>query len=47
MVQQRLELPVPDGYVVKFVARITLKDGTRLYAKQRGKRAFPIIVKAD
>jgi len=29
---------------IKFVAYITLKNGVRLYAKQVGKRAFPIEV---
>ncbi|WP_160172439.1 hypothetical protein [Caballeronia sordidicola] len=37
---------VPDGYVVKFVAYITV-DGKRLYAKTYGKRAWPILVKAE
>lgn len=37
---------VPKGYVVRFVAYITLKNGKRLYAKACGKRAFPIVVKA-
>lgn len=44
--QMKLSLPVPEGYVVKFVAYITLKNGKRLYAKAFGKRAFPLIVKA-
>jgi hypothetical protein len=45
MKQQNLKLSVPDGYVIKFVAYITLKNGHRLYAKACGKRAFPILVK--
>lgn len=44
--QLKLSLPVPEGYVIKFVAWITLKNGKRLYAKACGKRAFPLIVKA-
>jgi hypothetical protein len=40
-----IKTPIPDGYVLKWVAWITKKDGTRLYAKQCGKRAFPLIVK--
>jgi len=42
----KLNLPIPDGYVVRFVAYITLKNGRRLYAKACGIRAFPIVVKA-
>jgi hypothetical protein len=45
-VQLKLNLPIPDGYVVRFVAYITLKNGRRLYAKACGIRAFPIVVKA-
>ena len=37
---------VPEGYVLRFVAFITLKNGVRLYAKQIGKKAFPIVVPA-
>ena len=44
--QQKLALPIPDGYVLKFVAFITLRNGMRLYAKQIGKKAFPIVVPA-
>lgn len=44
--QLKLNLPIPDGYVVRFVAYITLKNGRRLYAKACGIRAFPIVVKA-
>lgn len=44
--QQKTKLVIPDGYVLKFVAYITLKNGQKLYAKACGKRAFPIIVKA-
>ena len=45
--QLQLPLPVPPGHVVRFVAYITLKNGQRLYAKACGKRAFPIVVKAE
>lgn len=44
--QLNLAFPVPEGHVVKFVAFITLKNGVRLYAKQIGKKAFPIVVPA-
>lgn len=44
--QLKLDLPIPDGHVVRFVAYITLKNGKRLYAKACGFRAFPLIVKA-
>ena len=44
--QVKLAFSVPEGYVVKFVAFITLKNGVRLYAKQIGKKAFPIVVPA-
>lgn len=44
--QMRLNLPVPEGYVERYVAYITLKNGKRLYAKAYGKRAFRILVRA-
>ena len=44
MEQLKFNFPIPDGYVVKFVAYITVK-GKRLYAKAYGKRAWPILVK--
>ncbi len=34
-------------YVYIFRAYITLKDGTRIYARQRGKRAFRIAVPVE
>lgn len=46
LIQLKLDLPIPEGYVLKFVAFITLKNGKRIYAKTYGKRAFPLIVKA-
>lgn len=46
MKQQRLALPIPDGYVLIFRPYITLKNGKRLYASQVGKRAFPLVVPA-
>jgi hypothetical protein len=42
--QIKLNLPTPDGYEVKLVAFITTKVGKRVYVRQFGKRAFPIIV---
>lgn len=46
MKQLNLALPIPDGYKLIFRAFITLKNGKRLFAKQCGIRAFPLIVKA-
>lgn len=39
----------PDTSSVTYIFRpyITLRDGTRLYAKSRGLKAFPIPVRAD
>jgi hypothetical protein len=42
--QQKLPLPLPPGHAVKFVAWIT-RGGKRIYARQYGLRAFPIVVK--
>ncbi len=36
---------VPPGYKLIFSAFITLKNGKRLYAWQKGLKAFPLIVK--
>ena len=44
--QLKLDLPIPEGYEVKFVASITTKRGHRIYAKNYGFRAFPIVVKS-
>jgi len=38
-------MPIRPGYRLIFRAFITLKNGKRLYARQVGKRAFPIWVK--
>jgi hypothetical protein len=46
MKQSKPKFLVPEGYVVKFVAYITV-NGKRLYAKAYGKRAWPILVKVD
>jgi hypothetical protein len=46
MKQLSLKLDIPEGYKVLFRPWITLKNGTRLYARAVGKRAFPLIVKA-
>ena len=40
-----MNMIVQEGYHVAFVAYITLKNGRRIYARQYGKRAFPILVK--
>ena len=45
MKQLKLDLPIPDGYIAKYVTYITIK-GKRLYAKSYGKRAWRILVKA-
>lgn len=44
MTQLKLPLEIPEGYEVRFVAYITLKNGRKLYASHYGKRAFPILV---
>lgn len=41
-----MAIAVPPGKRLVFRAWITLKDGTRLYARQVGKRAFPILIDA-
>lgn len=46
MEQLKFQLEIPEGYEIKFVAFITLKNGKRLYAKSLGKKAFPLVVKA-
>lgn len=43
--QLKLPLPIPEGYEVRFVASITLKNGKKLFAKTYGKKAFPIMVR--
>ena len=40
-----MKTKVPEGYHIIFVSCITLKSGKKLYAKNYGKRAFPIMVK--
>lgn len=47
MKQLTFKFPIPEGHTVVFRPWITLKNGTRLYAKQIGKRAFPLIVPID
>lgn len=44
MTQLKLPLPIPEGYQLVFRPWITLKNGTKLYARQIGKRAFPLVV---
>ena len=44
MTQLKLSLPIPEGYQLVFRPWITLKNGTKLYARQIGKRAFPLVV---
>jgi hypothetical protein len=42
--QLSFNFPIPEGYKVVFRAFITLKNGTVIYAKNYGKRAFPLLV---
>ena len=44
MTQLKLPLPIPEGYQLVFRPWITLKNGTKLYARQIGKRSFPLVV---
>ena len=44
MTQLKLPLPIPEGYQLVFRPWITLKNGTKLYARQIGKRAFQLVV---
>ena len=46
MKQLPLPLDIPEGYVVRYVAYITQKNGRRIYARHYGKRAFRIVVQA-
>lgn len=39
------EETMETDFVIIFVSYITTKDGRRIYAKQFGKKAFPIKVK--
>lgn len=45
MKQLKLNLPIPEGYKLVFRPYTTLKNGKRVFAKQYGIRAFPMIVK--
>ena len=42
-----MEKDKSSDYIYIFRAFITLKDGTRLYARQRGKKAFRIAVPVE
>lgn len=44
--QNQFDFPIPEGMKLIFRPFITLKNGQRLWAKQCGKRAFPLLVKA-
>jgi hypothetical protein len=44
--QQSFDFPIPVGMKLIFRPFITLKNGRRLWARQVGKRAFPLLVKA-
>lgn len=39
--------PPPEGYKYIYRTWTTLPDGTRIWAKHYGKRAFPILVPID
>lgn len=45
MKQLQLPLPIPEGYELIFRASRVLPNGTCIYAKTYGFRAFPMIVK--
>jgi len=40
--KEKQKRPVPSGYI--FRSSITLRDGTKIFAKDRGKKAFLIPV---
>lgn len=44
--QQRFDFPIPEGMKLIFRPFITLKNGQKLWARQRGKRVFAFLVKA-
>lgn len=44
MKQLKLPLPIFEGYQLVFRPWTTLKNDTRLFARQIGKRAFPLVV---
>jgi hypothetical protein len=46
-VKFKIHNPVPDGFELIFRAWTTLPDGSRLYARQVGKRAFSLLVRKD
>lgn len=45
MQQLKLPLPIPEGYLLIFRPWKKLKNGTIIFAKTYGFRAFPMIVK--
>ena len=44
-IQQGVNFRAPDGMKLIFRPFITLKNGCKLWAWQREKRAFPLLVK--
>lgn len=44
--QGQFDFPIPEGMKLIFRPFITLKNGQKLWARQCGKRAFPLLVKA-
>ena len=45
MEQMSFDFPIPAGYIIRFSAYRTVK-GRRLYVKEYGIRAWPMLVKA-
>ncbi len=43
--QKSFAFPIPDGMKLIFRPFITLKNGQKLWARQVGKRAFPLLVR--
>ncbi len=44
MAMKKSKITVPPGYVLKFSAYRTDKNGRRIYAKWFGLRAWPLVV---
>jgi hypothetical protein len=44
MKQMDFGFPIPEGHKVIFRSCITLKNGTVIYARNYGIRAFPMLV---
>lgn len=44
---RKSRINVPEGCKIRWTTYITRPDGSRLYASQRGIKAFPLIVKDE